>query len=588
MIGAANQQLYEFAQRWQAAPHGAKGDVIAEAAQQLCLGRATLHRKFREMVATCARKRRSDAGTSELTRDEALTISAVLLEHMRKNGKRNSSVGLALEQLRANGLIRAERVDAASGEVVPLSASAISRALRLYQVHPDQLLQPAPAMPLASLHPNHVWQIDASRCVLYYLPTKGGDNGLRIMDEKEFYKNKPHNIVKAIQDALWRYVVTDHTSGWVYVQYVVGGETSVNLLDSFIGAMVQRRGHAMHGVPRMVMLDPGSANTSAAFRSLCQAMRVRLQINQVGNPRAKGQVEKAQDLVERDFEVLLRTLPATDVDDLVKINTLSGRWMSYFNGKKIHTRHGMTRDHAWQMIAADQLVIAPAADVMRRVSVSKPESRVVSNQMTVSFQGREYEVAAVPGAMVGEKLMICMNAFEEHGAQAIGQSHDGFDVFHVLPERKRDAFGMVVGAPRIGESYKRHADTPAQTNAKEIERLAMGAKTDEEAAAARKQKAPFLAGRFKPMQHMEQAVVAAPQPRMGQMHDMQTPAVFEPPMTHIQAAKALRQVIADWSPQHYDVMVALYPAGVPAGEVDSAAAALRDAMRPRPSIVRAA
>jgi hypothetical protein len=107
-----------------------------------------------------------------------------------------------------------------TGEIVPLSASAIIRALRQYRLHPDQLRAPAPAVQLASRHPNHVWQLDASICVLYYLknPAKGvkGDTGLRIMDEKEFNKNKPANVAKVVNDRVWSFEGTDHTTGWIY------------------------------------------------------------------------------------------------------------------------------------------------------------------------------------------------------------------------------------------------------------------------------------------------------------------------------------------------------------------------------------
>ena len=113
-------------------------------------------------------------------------IAAVLLEHMRKNGKMLKSVEAAVEVLRANNMIEALRINPATGEVSP-SISTIRKALRNYRLHPEQLLAPAPAMSLRSLHPNHVWQIDASRCVLFYLMRASkGDNGLRIMDHTDF------------------------------------------------------------------------------------------------------------------------------------------------------------------------------------------------------------------------------------------------------------------------------------------------------------------------------------------------------------------------------------------------------------------
>ena len=183
-------------------------------------------------------------------------IAAVLLEHMRKNGKMLKSVEAAVEVLRANNMIEALRINAATGEVSPCRSPPSARPAQLSSA-PGATVAPAPAMSLRSLHPNHVWQIDASRCVLFYLPRASkGDSGLRIMDHTDFYKNKPANVIKVINESLWRYVVTDHTSGWNYSTYVTGGENATNLVDVLIDAMHRREGEAMFGVPLMVMLDP--------------------------------------------------------------------------------------------------------------------------------------------------------------------------------------------------------------------------------------------------------------------------------------------------------------------------------------------
>ncbi|MFO6204436.1 integrase, partial [Pseudomonas aeruginosa] len=104
----------------------------------------------------------------------------------------------AVEALRASKMIRADVIDEDTGEIRPLSISAISRALYSFGVHPQQLLQPAPVSELRSRHPNHVWQIDASLCVLYYLKPGADEhgNGLRVMEHDQFYKNKPKNVAR--------------------------------------------------------------------------------------------------------------------------------------------------------------------------------------------------------------------------------------------------------------------------------------------------------------------------------------------------------------------------------------------------------
>ena len=191
------QRLVAIAEAANAAGHGNKEPVYQAACEELQMSRATLLKKLNAVRAPKPRKQRADAGETALTRDEALTISGALMETIRGTGKRTLSVEKAIDSLRDNGLILAGRVDQDTGEFAPLSTSTIIRALRQFKLHPDQLRAPAPAQQLACLLPTHVWQLDASICVLYYhkIPAKGvrGDTGLRIMDEREFNKNKPAN-----------------------------------------------------------------------------------------------------------------------------------------------------------------------------------------------------------------------------------------------------------------------------------------------------------------------------------------------------------------------------------------------------------
>ena len=146
-------------------------------------------RRLKDVTVT-ERKQRSDAGAVALPRDDAVLVSALLMDSLRKNNKRLMSLDQATALLRANGEIRAVDDDGR-----PLSVSTVSRALRGYGLHPDQLLRPAPHSELRSLHPNHVWQIDASLCVLYYLAARNRrEAGLQVMEHKAFYKNKPANL----------------------------------------------------------------------------------------------------------------------------------------------------------------------------------------------------------------------------------------------------------------------------------------------------------------------------------------------------------------------------------------------------------
>ena len=89
---------------------------------------------------------------------------------------------------------------------------------------------------------------------------------------------------------------------------------------------------------------------------------------------------------------------------------------------------------------------------------------------------------------------------------------------------------MVADAPVIGESYARHTDTPAQTNAKALELMATGTSTETEAKAARKAGTVAFGGQIDPFAHIDQALehVPATMPRRGRDHDLVAPAVQLP------------------------------------------------------------
>lgn len=574
------QRLVDLDRQLQGAAHGQSTALCKAAAQDLGLSLATLYRKLKEVRVSTPRKRRADAGQSALTREEALTISAALMESARRNDKRLYSLADAVEALRASGMIRAEAVDRQTGEIRPMSISAIGRALYAYRLHPDQLLAPAPVTELASLHSNHVWQVDASLCVLYYLKP-GADqraNGLRVMDSAEFYKNKPRNLARIAAERVWSYEITDHTSGWIYVEYVMGAESGENLCSVLINAMQERGGaDVLHGVPRILMMDPGSANTAAMTRNLCRSLGIEMIAHAPGAARVTGQVENARNIIERKFEAGLRFQPVADLDEL---NALAKKWRCHFNATAIHSRYQQTRTAMWLSIRQEQLIKAPSVAVCRELAVAEPESRKVSPKLRVSFQGREYDVSRVPGVMVGDKVMVTRNPWREDAAQVVATGADGHEVFHVVPVVERDERGFAEGAQVIGEGFQQHAETPAQVARKEAEKLAMGAETEAEVTAARKAKAIPFGGQLKPYQHIDDAKLPTFMPRRGTEHGLVAPTVEVPPMTHVAAAKLLRPRVPNWSAESLAWLKSNYPDGVPEERLDAIVAELNRPARP--------
>jgi len=562
------QRLVLVAQEAAAAAPGGKQAIYAAACAELQISLATLHRHLRKLTVKPERKQRSDAGEVSLSREEAVAISAMLMVSHRKTNKRLMSIGQAVEVLRANGEVRAERQDPDTGELIPLSDSAIARALRQYGMHPDQLNRPTPAVELKSLHPNHVWQIDASLCVLYYLNARTeAESGLQVMERDKFYKNKPANLKRIESDRVWSYEVTDHNSGAIAVNYVLGAESGANLAESFMAAIQQREDDPLHGVPFILMMDMGSANTSGMFSNLARRLQVKLIAHAPGNARATGQVEKARDLIERSFESGLRLRPVGSLDEL---NAQAQRWARWFNANKVHTRHGRTRYEQWLTITPEQLRIAPPLEVCRELLTHTPESRKVRDTLTVSFKGREYDVRSVPGVMVGESLQIALNPYALDTAVVVDTDADGQEVLHSIPLVARNDAGFREDANVIGEDWARPSDTALDTNRKEVERFAMDADTDAEAEAKRKAKALPFGGRIDPFKVVDQAPERTFLPKKGTDLATSTTTRLAPArvLSVFEAAAELVRMGVQMSRETSAQLRAWYPDGVPEDQLD--------------------
>lgn len=581
------QRLTEIARDAAAAGHGGKEPIYAAACQELGISRATLHRALAEVAIRAERKQRRDAGESSLPRREAVLISAYLMESHRKNNKRLASVDQAVDVLRSNGAIRAERTHPVTGQIVPLSTSAIARGLRAYGLHPDQLLQPAPAVQLRSLHPNHVWQIDASLCVLYYLNTSDPkQQGLQVMDHDKFYKNKPKNLKAIENNRVWSYEVTDHTSGLIFPHYVFGAESGTNLAEAFVEAIQPKPDFPFHGVPFILMMDMGSANTSGLFKNLARRLQVQVIPHAPRKARATGQVEKARDIIERSFESGLKFRA---VHSLEELNALARQWAVWFNAKKSHSRHGKKRTEAWMAITPEQLRVPPSREVCQALLTHAPEERKVTDFLRVEFRGEFYDVSGVPGVMVGEKLQVAINPYQADAVTIVETDAEGNEVLITAPIVAEDGNGFALTANVIGESYRKPVATVADANRSEVERVAMEAPTLEAAREARKRKQLPFGGRIDPYKPITDAPAPTFLPRKGTDLVVPTrvarPVMEAPLLTHFEAARELCRRGVDMNPEKNAQVAAWYPQGVPEDEIEALQARLERAARPALRVV---
>lgn len=547
------------------AAHGQKGGVYQRAAAFLGVSVQTLHRELSQ-VRVRSRKQRTDAGNCVLLLDEAKIISAYLMEGYRKNNKKMLSIGTAVESLRANGMIVASAIDE-DGVMRNLSDSAISRALRTYNLHPEQLRRPTPHIHLRSKHPNHVWQVDASVCTLYYLPT-----GARLeeTDKAVHYKNKPDNVAKISQERVIRYVGTDHCTGlvrWRYYPHSESGENTVKFLAWLMMPKAKLTHDPFHGAPFILMVDPG-ATSAGLVQRFCDRLTIDLHVNKPGAPRSKGQVEKGNDMVETNFEQGLRfcSRKIGCIDDL---NALADIYQVHWNATAIHSRHGMTRFSAWLLIKPEELrVIHESVDLLS-LATSKPETRKVEGDLTVSYQARKWQVKAVPFASVGDELAVCSNPLNGQ-VMAIVYGEDGHETYIQLEELQKDELWGFYDGATIGDNYVSHEDTVLDKNRKAVAQIATGANSFAEAEKLRKRKGyDAFGGQVDPYKTAKEANLPMILPKSGTALDNAQPNIELTRMNTVQMAKWMKGRLGDdWQPSLLAELTKQFPTGATEPELE--------------------
>lgn len=543
-----------------AAGRGAKATVVDRTAAALGCSVQTVYRKLEAAGYDTKRQRRSDAGECLLTDEQLRLVAGVLLASINNKGQR-MPVATAIDMLHASGQLP-----------VVVNESTVSRQLYARRMHPEQLSLPTPSVQLASLHPNHVWQADSTTGAYYYMP--GGR--LRWMPEDQFYKNKVENIVKASSDLLTRYAAACHTSGAFKVKYYLGGETAANLLDFLTWAMWQQDGCPMHGVPFILMMDPGAANKSHVVRNFAKRLGVELIHHAPGAARVTGLVEKTHDLVRMHFETRLRFENPAEVT-IDTLNASISAWAAAYCSTRTHGRHGRTRYGAWMAIQPEQLRVAASLEALRDAAVKEPEQRRVSNTKTIPFGGKTYDLALVPGVVPGLKVTLAENPFRAPAIDVLFTCPDtGAETWHVVEPMKTNEWGFREGAPVIGQDMRTAAYSDVDRSRGDLTKQAYktgdGLPTLEEAAKARKAHAQAFAGVVDAMADVKATQVPTFLPRRTTPLHMPTRQVEARRITVVEACRWLKDKLgAQYQPQTYTDLERDYPEGVPETELEALA-----------------
>ena len=443
----------------------ARKAVVAALCRQFAFSTAKAYKVLKENGWESGRAKRKDAGTTSLDETLLLAVAQMVKLGVRKNGKTTLPVNIARSILQGRGLAIAVR------------DSRLRELLRVRHLSLEDSRMPTPHQPMRSEYPNQVHCVDPSVALLYYAP--GGKQ--KIIGDDEEYKNK--HFLKD-KPKCYRYVLTDHYSDSVCVRYYPEqGETAATMYDFLLYAWGQKplNTYVFHGVPKLLIWDCSSGNIAKAITNALIAFGVKTMPHLPGKPRAKGQVEEGNRLVETQFESRLRFEPVRSIEEL---NEAVERWCAAYNANLIPgldtrlRRDGTivgVRAALWQRIPVEKLRELPDEQICRQVFSRGVQSRKVAGDLSISMvhprvsHSLRYSLGDLPGILVGMEVRVqpilvsaqpvCMVSYEQEGETVS---------FEVAPI-EHDEAGFRLDAPVFGKQYKRPKDTVREHHAKGFE-----------------------------------------------------------------------------------------------------------------------
>lgn len=569
--------------------NGERGRIVARLAETLNRSLNTTYQYLKKYGGWESGKK-PRRGKGETCVPEALCrkIAEKATRSFRDTGKRIMSIKDAVKYWEASGegIMNPE-----TGEIIMPSVETISRAMRRYGCHPDQLRAASPAIRMKTEYPNQVWQADASVCVLYRIP---GSDKIGLVKEQSYSGKKPENLFKIRQNRIVRYLEVDHYSGAFYLRYEQApGESAEGFLTTFIAAMTDRGPQdPMHGVPEVRYTDMGSGNTASIMKGFCEQLGVRLLHHKAGGARSTGSVENCQNIVETHFESRLRFL---DVPDIATLQSLADRWRRHFCATAILSRtnkaeKARTRNDLWLGISADRLrTVEP--DVLRSIAAWGDVRRPVRDDFTISVDTRThygvqyYDLRELGyhGLKPRESVYVRLNPYKAPNAVILLEKPGGEKAAFEVPPMQFDTAGFDVNAPVLGKDFKSMPKTHSEQVFDEIKKNAYGVQSVEEADKLWKSGAPTRDA-FDVMADVKEAPVYLK--KAGTPLQVEEQKADVPPMKRLSFALMMRRDHPDvWRDDNTDECAewlrTRYPDTVPGNEIEAVIERMREKFAPK-------
>ena len=362
-------------------------------ADRLRISEARAYELTRQGGWASGRTRRADAGTSSL--DEAVLTKAAGILGIGVNKKGRCTI---TERTCYELLVR-------EGDVDPSRCSYATFARVLRQQHRSRVhvTAPAPAVHQVYERPNHVWFLDYSICLHWKM-----DSGRLTIDPdaaRNLNANKLDKLAEKRQ-YVWRYLGVDAFSGsWFVYYYLTTGEIWSNVVD-FLFRMMHAKARPdfpLHGIPKRIIFDQGSANKKHEVVNLLEGLGVDVHHHKTGNAKASGTVERRHRGVEEDFEGLLTLEKPGSMEEL---NRLAEGVSARLQLTRPLVRNGVTGpppSQRWLTIRDDQIIEAPDWSVFEQLATSKRRRATVDRYNDIRADGRRWHVDD-PEVFPGQKL----------------------------------------------------------------------------------------------------------------------------------------------------------------------------------------
>jgi putative transposase len=163
-----------------------------------------------------------------------------------------------------------------------------------------------------------------------------------------------------------------------------------------------RAGVAARGIPKVLLVDNGSAYRDAQLHRACAVLGIRLVHARPYTPTTKGKIERFFETARSGFVV---EVEARGVGDLAELNRLFGAWVETVYHRRVHSETGATPMERFMAPGPPQL---PSAALLHEAFLWS-EVRTVTKTASVSLHANSFEVDA---ALVGKRVELIFDPYD--------------------------------------------------------------------------------------------------------------------------------------------------------------------------------